>query len=259
MAQSSAPAKLDVSEEAWNDKLAPLSLHDRLKLIGDHFPAAVFTTSLGLEDQAITAAIAGLDNPLDVVTLQTGRLFPETVNLIERTITKYDIEIERFLPEPSEVADYAAQYGLDGFYQSVEARHVCCHIRKIVPLRKALSTANAWVTGLRRAQSGNRSNVPFAEWSPEYSLMKFNPLADWSTKQLQDAIAAGDIPVNPLHARGYPSIGCEPCTRAIRPGEPERAGRWWWESENKRECGLHVPEAKSSDVPSDSEQPTPLA
>ncbi len=261
MVQSSTFAKQDANDAAWNIRLAPLGLADRLKHIGAHFPAAVFTTSLGFEDQIITAAIAELDDPLHIVTLETGRLFPQTLELLERTSTKYKLQIERFHPEHSDVEDYALQYGLNGFYDSIEARHACCNIRKIVPLRRALSNADAWVTGLRREQSSNRSDVPFAEWSADYGLMKFNPLADWSNGHLHDAIAADDIPVNPLHARGYPSIGCEPCTRAIRPGEPERAGRWWWENEDTRECGLHVAEAEvpatRSHTPPDTARTTP--
>ncbi|WP_281978046.1 phosphoadenylyl-sulfate reductase [Pseudorhizobium flavum] len=213
---------------------------------------AVFTTSLGIEDQVITAAI-GLDRlDIEVATLETGRLFPETLALIDETEDRFDIEIRRFMPEKADVDAYAAQYGLNGFYESVEARHACCHVRKLKPLARALEGAVVWVTGLRRSQSGNRASTPFAEYDAERGLLKVNPLADWSLDQINAYVKQQAVPTNPLHKRGYPSIGCEPCTRAIKPGEPERAGRWWWENDEKRECGLHVPEAAAASANSTS-------
>ncbi|CAD7045138.1 phosphoadenylyl-sulfate reductase [Pseudorhizobium halotolerans] len=213
---------------------------------------AVFTTSLGIEDQVITAAI-GLDRlDIEVATLETGRLFPETLALIDETEDRFDIEIRRFMPEKADVDAYAAQYGLNGFYESVEARHACCHVRKLKPLARALEGAVVWVTGLRRSQSGNRASTPFAEYDAERGLLKVNPLADWSLDQINAYVEQQAVPTNPLHKRGYPSIGCEPCTRAIKPGEPERAGRWWWENDEKRECGLHVPEAAAASANSTS-------
>jgi len=213
---------------------------------------AVFTTSLGIEDQVITAAI-GLDRlDIEVATLETGRLFPETLALIDETEDRFDIEIRRFMPEKADVDAYAAQYGLNGFYESVEARHACCHVRKLKPLARALEGAVVWVTGLRRSQSGNRASTPFAEYDAERGLLKVNPLADWSLDQINAYVEKQAVPTNPLHKRGYPSIGCEPCTRAIKPGEPERAGRWWWENDEKRECGLHVPEAAAASANSTS-------
>lgn len=218
----------------------PLGLNERLGWIATNFPWAVFTTSLGLEDQVITHAIACSEAPIRIVTLQTGRLFDETRELIERTQRHYEIEIKEIHPQADEVADYIDRYGKNGFYDSLKARHACCNIRKIKPLKRTLASADAWITGLRRGQSDNRRNAPFAEWSAEHQLMKFNPMADWSREKMLAAIETAEIPVNPLHARGYPSIGCEPCTRAVKAGEPERAGRWWWENEQRRECGLHV-------------------
>ncbi len=226
-------------------KLEGLSLDERLVLIAARFPKAVFTTSLGLEDQVITHSIATGQSAIRIATLQTGRLFPETIELLAQTQSRYEFEIESYEPDPQAVNAYIKRYQLDGFYDSVKARHACCHIRKMIPLSRALAPADAWVTGLRRGQSNNRSAVAFAEWSDENQLMKFNPLADWSLPDLQSAIAIHDIPVNPLHALGFPSIGCAPCTRAIQPGEPERAGRWWWEQDQQRECGLHVPEEQT--------------
>ncbi len=227
-------------------ELASLDLSGRLALVAAFGGRAVFTTSLGIEDQVITAAIGLARLPIEVSTLETGRLFKETVDLIGETEERFDIEIRRFLPDQDDIDAYAAKYGLNGFYESVEARHACCHVRKLVPLAKALSGAAIWVTGLRRGQSGNRATTPFAEYDAERDLIKVNPLADWSLEDINAYVEAEAVPTNPLHRKGYPSIGCEPCTRAIKPGEPERAGRWWWENDEKRECGLHVPEAAAT-------------
>ncbi len=228
--------------------LKDLSLAERLAFVAGLGSRSVFTTSLGIEDQVITAAIGTHRLPIDVATLETGRLFAETVRLIDETEDRYGITITRFYPEKDDIDAYAAKYGLSGFYESVEARHACCHVRKLIPLAKALEGAGFWITGLRRGQSGNRASTPFAEYDAERNLIKINPLADWDIDAIKAHVAAENIPVNPLHARGYPSIGCEPCTRAIKPGEPERAGRWWWENDEKRECGLHVAEAVQSSI-----------
>lgn len=227
-------------------ELASLDLTGRLSRIAALGGRVVFTTSLGIEDQVITAAIGLARLPIEVSTLETGRLFQETVDLIGETEERFGIAIKRFHPEQDDIDAYAAKYGLNGFYESVEARHACCHVRKLVPLAKALDGAAIWVTGLRRGQSGNRATTPFAEYDAERHLIKVNPLADWSLDDIDAYVGAEAVPTNPLHKRGYPSIGCEPCTRAIKPGEPERAGRWWWENDEKRECGLHVPEAAAT-------------
>jgi phosphoadenosine phosphosulfate reductase len=234
---------------ALDAALAGADLTERLRLVAAFGGRAVFTTSLGIEDQVITAAIGLAGLPIEVSTLETGRLFKETVDLIGETEERFGIAIKRFHPEQDDIDAYAAKYGLNGFYESVEARHACCHVRKLVPLAKALSGATLWVTGLRRGQSGNRATTPFAEYDAERNLIKVNPLADWSIEAINAYVEAESVPTNPLHGRGYPSIGCEPCTRAIKPGEPERAGRWWWENDEKRECGLHVPEATASSIP----------
>lgn len=227
-------------------ELASLDLSGRLALVAAFGGRAVFTTSLGIEDQVITAAIGLARLPIEVSTLETGRLFKETVDLIGETEERFGLSIKRFRPEQDDIDAYTAKYGLNGFYESVEARHACCHVRKLVPLAKALSGAAIWVTGLRRGQSGNRAATPFAEYDAERDLIKVNPLADWSLEDINAYVEAEAVPTNPMHKRGYPSIGCEPCTRAIKPGEPERAGRWWWENDEKRECGLHVPEAAAT-------------
>ncbi len=234
---------------ALDATLGALSLEARLAHVAGLAGRAVFTTSLGIEDQVITAAI-GL-NRLDIAisTLETGRLFKETVDLIGETEARFGISIALYRPEPADIDAYAAKYGLNGFYDSVEARHACCGVRKLKPLARALEGADFWITGLRRGQSGNRATTPFAEYDAERGLIKINPLADWSIEDINAYVEAHAVPVNPLHKRGYPSIGCEPCTRAIKPGEPERAGRWWWEQDEKRECGLHVAEAAASSLP----------
>ncbi|MBW3098600.1 phosphoadenylyl-sulfate reductase [Pseudohoeflea coraliihabitans] len=219
--------------------LAALPLEARLVQAGA-LGRAVFTTSLGLEDQVLTAAIARSGAEIDIVTLQTGRLFDETLMLIGETQSRYGVEITQVEPQVDEVSGYVAEYGLNGFYDSVAARHACCDIRKMRPLARVLSGADVWVTGIRRGQSHNRAQTPLAEYDPVRELIKINPLADVPLERLERMVTEETIPVNPLHRRGYPSIGCAPCTRAIKPGEPERAGRWWWENDEKRECGLHV-------------------
>lgn len=231
-----------------NEELAGLSLAGRLRRAAE-LGRAVFTTSLGLEDQVLTAAIADSGARISVVTLETGRLFPETVALIAETRDRYGIDLVEVKPVSSDVDGYAAKYGLNGFYESVEARHACCDVRKMRPLARALDGAKVWVTGIRRGQSQNRAQTPFAEFDPVRNLIKINPLADHELDQLTALVEEHAIPINPLHERGYPSIGCEPCTRAIKPGEPERAGRWWWENDEKRECGLHVVPAAASALP----------
>lgn len=241
-------AELAATLDAQFEKL---DLAGRLSLAGE-FGRAVFTTSLGIEDQVISAAIGLEQLDIEVSTLETGRLFPETLALIDETEERFGIDIRRFHPAKAEVDEYAARYGLNGFYESVEARHACCHVRKLVPLARALEGATVWVTGLRRSQSGNRAATPFVEYDVERGLIKVNPLADWSLEQINAYVEAHAVPTNPLHTRGFPSIGCEPCTRAIKPGEPERAGRWWWENDEKRECGLHVPEAAAPSLNSSS-------
>jgi phosphoadenosine phosphosulfate reductase len=234
---------LSTEAQSLNEQMAALDLAGRLSLAASLGGRVVFTTSLGIEDQVITHVIGENRFDIDVATLETGRLFAETVQLIADTESRYGMTIKRYYPEKADIDAYAAQYGLNGFYDSVEARHACCGVRKVKPLARALAGASVWVTGLRRGQSGNRAETPFVEFDAERNLLKVNPLADWSIEEINCLVKDEAVPVNPLHARGYPSIGCEPCTRAIKPGEPERAGRWWWENDEKRECGLHVPEA----------------
>ncbi len=199
----------------------------------------VFSTSLGLEDQAILDAIAASRVPIGVFTLDTGRHFPETLEALDASERRYGLKIRVVAPDAAETQALVARDGVFGFRSSIEARKACCDIRKVRPLNRALSGAAVWITGLRRAQSAGRAGVPFASWDAEHALVKANPLADWSDADLDGYLKAHDVPVNALHAKGFPSIGCQPCTRAVKPGEDTRAGRWWWENEDGKECGLH--------------------
>ena len=200
----------------------------------------VFTTSFGLEDQAIAHLIFSAGLAIEVVTLDTGRLFPSTYQVWAEIERRYGVRIRSFHPDQSALAAFVADAGINGFYHSLAARLDCCEIRKVAPLGRALAGANGWVTGLRADQSRQRGGVAAASWDADRKLVKAAPLHDGTRAHVADFCAAEQVPVNPLHDQGYPSIGCEPCTRALRPGEPERAGRWWWEQEGAKECGLHV-------------------
>jgi phosphoadenosine phosphosulfate reductase len=215
-------------------------LIERIKLI----PATIkghisFATSLGLEDQAILNAVAASGAALDIFTLDTGRLFAETIETIAESERRYGIKIRVLAPEASQVEMLIERDGVLGFRNSIEARKTCCHVRKVQPLQRALHGAAGWVTGLRRGQSGERAHLPFAAWDDAFKLVKVNPIADWPFEKLEAYVRENAIPVNPLHAKGFPSIGCAPCTRAVEPGEDLRAGRWWWERDWGKECGLH--------------------
>ena len=200
----------------------------------------VFSTNLGLEDQAILHAIAESGANIDLFTLDTGRLFPEVLETVEVSEIRYGIRIRLVAPEAREVEALVARDGVFGFKNSVENRKACCEVRKVRPLNRELKGAQGWITGIRREHSDERAGAPLAGWDDDRALVKVNPVADWSTQDLTAYIAANNIPVNPLHARGFISIGCAPCTRAVLPGENPRAGRWWWEHEEKKECGLHM-------------------
>ena len=200
----------------------------------------VFTTSFGLEDQVLTHLVAESGVDVDVVTLDTGRLFPETLAVWGETERRYGLRIRAYVPQAREAEHLVARDGLDGFYRSLAARQACCDVRKVEPLRRALAGAAVWITGLRADQSSARGGVGLASWDDTHGVVKLNPLFDHARPQLVTMAADAHVPLNALHERGFPSIGCAPCTRAVRPGEPERAGRWWWESEGRQECGLHV-------------------
>ncbi|TAM06952.1 MAG: phosphoadenylyl-sulfate reductase [Paraburkholderia sp.] len=197
-------------------------------------------SSLAAEDMLLTHAILSRGVKIGIFSLNTGRLHAETLGMIDRVRERYGYEIEQFHPQPDAVDEYVAKHGLNAFYESVELRKRCCEIRKVEPLNRALADVSAWVTGQRREQSVTRAELHEEEQDNARGIAKFNPLADWSEAEVWAYVRAFDVPENPLHARGYPSIGCEPCTRAVRPGEDSRAGRWWWESRDTKECGLHI-------------------
>ena len=203
---------------------------------------AVFTTSFGLEDQVIHHLIAEQNIDIEIATLDTGRLFRETYELWAETERRYGRRIQAYYPQHAKLESLVKTHGVNGFYDLREARVACCHARKVEPLNRALAGAAAWITGLRADQSNQRETTRLVT-ADERGLLKLSPLFDWSREAVHAFAVSNKIPINPLHAKGFASIGCAPCTRAIAPGEPERAGRWWWETDEKKECGLHVPAA----------------
>ena len=239
------PLRRDASKreaEDLNARLANIeNLADRIAEVRRSVEGRIaFSTSLGLDDQAILHAVAESGADIDMFTLDTGRLFPEVLETVELSEIRYGVRIRLVTPEASEVESLVARDGVFGFRNSVGNRKACCEVRKVRPLNRELKGAQGWITGVRREHSDERSDVELASWDEERGLMKLNPIADWSTQELTAYIAENNIPVNPLHARGFISIGCQPCTRAVQPGEHPRAGRWWWENEEKKECGLHM-------------------
>jgi sulfate adenylyltransferase large subunit/thioredoxin-dependent adenylylsulfate APS reductase len=240
---ASAPQRSQaVASAATLDRaLAGFNLAERLVAFREALAGTiVFTTSFGLEDQVILHHIcqAGLD--IDVVTLDTGRLFAETYTTWEETERRYGVRIRAVYPQQAALEELIAAQGINGFYRALEARIACCDIRKVEPLRRALAGAQGWITGLRADQSADRATISLITADRAHNLLKLNPLFDWSRQAVQEFTSAHGVPINPLHQKGFLSIGCAPCTRAVLPGEPERAGRWWWEDGGKRECGLHV-------------------
>ncbi len=215
------------------------------RIAADDDPAAL-ASSLAAEDMVLTDLIlrGKLQDRISIFTLETGRLHKETVGMIDRIRETYDYDVAPYRPQPEAVEAYVQKNGANAFYDSVELRKECCHIRKMEPLNRALQGKASWVTGQRRAQSVTRAELHVQERDEAHGMEKFNPLADWSEQDVWDYIRANDVPYNPLHDQGYPSIGCEPCTRAIQPGEDIRAGRWWWENPDSKECGLHVVDGK---------------
>ena len=202
---------------------------------------AALSSSLSLEDQTVTQLMVVADKEdTRVFTLDTGRQFPETYELIDRTEMTYGIRIEVFFPDFQKVQEMVREHGINLFYDSIELRHLCCGIRKIEPLKRALDGVEVWITGLRRSQSVTRAHMQMVEYDADDDVLKLNPLLLWSEQDVKDYVRANAIPYNKLHDQGFPSIGCQPCTRAVLPGEDVRAGRWWWEDPDKRECGLHA-------------------
>lgn len=213
---------------------------DVLKYFLERFTGRIgLSSSLGLEDQALTHMICTIDRSTKIFTLDTGRLFPETYSLINKTNLTYDIKIQIYFPDYKKVEEMVSTKGINLFYESVEFRHLCCNIRKVEPLKRALQGLDVWITGLRREQNITRKNMQLVEWDEDDEIIKLNPLIEWSEREVKDYIKTHNVPYNTLHDKGFPSIGCLPCTRAIKYDEDIRAGRWWWENPEHRECGLH--------------------
>ena len=210
-----------------------------LASIAEDFAPAVFASSLAAEDMVLTDLILRNKLPIGIFSLETGRLHAETLAMLDRISDTYGSEIELFKPDTTAVLNYVTEHGVNAFYDSVEMRKECCRIRKVEPLNLALANKKAWITGQRRAQSSTRAELAMQEEDAAHAMQKFNPLTDWSEDDVWHYIRSNNVPYNALHDKGYPSIGCEPCTRAIVPGEDVRAGRWWWENPESKECGLH--------------------
>ncbi len=217
------------------------------------FPNLCFASSLGAEDMVLTDMIDRHGLEIEIFTLDTGRLPQETYSLMQKISERYRVPLKVYFPEHQSVEDYVGRYGINGFYDSMESRKACCHVRKVEPLRRALKGKDAWVTGLRRAQAVTRSNMELSSFDAEFGLHKYNPLLDWSHKDVWSYIRSHDVPYNRLHDEFYPSLGCAPCTRSVTVGEDMRSGRWWWEDESSKECGLH-----SAKVPSQTKSSYPF-
>ena len=228
------------SIEKLNQQFASLSLEkafETLSTLG--FKNIAFSTSLGQEDQVLTDVIFKNNHPIKVFTLDTGRLFEQTYDILDKTQKKYNKSISSFAPDNNELEALLDSKGPYSFYDSIENRKECCSIRKINPLQKALKGVDLWITGLRSSQSNSRSTLSFFSYDDAFGLPKFNPLVNWTLEEVENYLEQNNVPQNSLHKKGFVSIGCEPCTRAVKPGEDIRSGRWWWE-ESKKECGLHL-------------------
>ncbi len=227
--------------DQWNKQLANSSAEEIIAFFTSKFSDKIsLSSSLGLEDQVLTEIVSRISPATEIFTLDTGRLFPETYDLIDLTSKKYKKAIKIYFPDSKEVEEMVAEKGINLFYDSIENRKLCCGIRKIQPLKRALKGLDAWITGLRREQSVTRTNLNIVEWDEANQLLKVNPLINWTEEDVWDYIEKKNVPYNKLHKQGFASIGCQPCTRAIEDGEDVRAGRWWWENPETKECGLHV-------------------
>jgi len=223
------------------EKIKDLDPVEALRFFADQYPGKiVFSTSFGWEDQVITHMIFANDIPIEVFTLETGRLFPETYYVWNRTLEIYKKPIHAYFPDAQALQQMVDKKGPSSFYESVENRKECCGIRKLEPLRRALKGNDLWVTGIRSEQSVNRHDMANLEWDEQNQMIKFHPIFFWSLDEVKAYIKKNNIVYNTLHDKGFPSIGCAPCTRAVREGEDFRAGRWWWEDQSKKECGLHT-------------------
>ena len=223
------------------DQINGLSIDQALAILTTHFPGqVVFSTSWSIEDQVIAHHILSREVPVTIFTLDTGRLFAETYSVWSNTNEKYHTRVKAYYPDRSLLEDYLNTKGPNAFYESVDNRKQCCHIRKVEPLKRALKGQAVWITGLRAEHSPERKDHQLLEWDEGNGVIKYNPILHWDTSTVREYIEQNNVPYNPLHDKGFVSIGCAPCTRAVRAGEDFRAGRWWWEDSSKKECGLHV-------------------
>ena len=233
---------VNLNDQALLDSVAAKTVATRalLRQIAGEFSPAAFANSLGAEDMVLTDLILGEKLDIEIFSLDTGRLPLETYDLIAEVKKHYGLSLTLYYPRHDLVEDFTRQNGINAFYESVELRKACCHARKVEPLQRALAGKKAWITGLRAQQSATRDGLPTRTFDDSNGLEKYNPLADWTEKEVWAYIKLNKVPYNALHDRFYPSIGCAPCTRAITPGEDVRSGRWWWEAPESKECGLHV-------------------
>ncbi|WP_198306016.1 phosphoadenylyl-sulfate reductase [Arcobacter vandammei] len=221
------------------EKILSLNTSDLIKYIIENHNNVALSSSLGAEDQVLTDLIYKVDKNTKVFTLDTGRLHSETYKVMDATNLKYGVKLEVYFPKSEDVEKLYLTQGINGHFESIENRKNCCNIRKIEPLKRALKGVDIWITGLRASQSVTREAMPIIEWDENFKVIKLNPLINWSEEDVWDYIKTNKVPYNKLHDSGYPSIGCEPCTRAVKDGEDIRAGRWWWENPEHKECGLH--------------------
>ncbi len=231
---------MDRRVKELNERLHGRSAQEILTYFIEEYEGKVaLGSSLGAEDQVLTDMIAGIDKSTKIFTLDTGRVFPETYQTLHDTNKKYGINVEVYFPNSEKVERMVNEKGINLFYKSIENRKMCCDVRKIEPLRRAMTDVDVWVTGIRKEQSITRILTEVVEFDPINEIIKINPLLEWTEDELWQYINNNDVPFNKLHDKGFPSIGCQPCTRAIKEGEDVRAGRWWWETPEQKECGLH--------------------
>ena len=235
---ATSPELTDALKVSVNEKRAQLA--KVLKQAASQFPAISFANSFGAEDMVLTDVIVREQLPIEIFSLDTGRLPVETYELMAETEKEYGIKLKVYFPKHEAVEEYVQTKGINAFYESIDLRKACCYMRKVEPLGRALAGKQAWITGMRAEQAMTRSNLPVQEYDAGNKLEKFNPLSDWTEQEVWAYIRLHDVPYNKLHDAFYPSIGCAPCTRAVAMGEDVRAGRWWWEDPTSKECGLHV-------------------
>ena len=235
---ATSPELTDALKASVNEKRAQLA--KVLKQAASQFPAITFANSFGAEDMVLTDVIVREQLPIEIFSLDTGRLPVETYELMAETENKYGIKLKVYFPKHEAVEEYVQTKGINAFYESIELRKACCYMRKVEPLGRALAGKQAWITGMRAEQAVTRANLPIQEYDAGNKLEKFNPLSDWTEQEVWAYIRMNDVPYNKLHDAFYPSIGCAPCTRAVAMGEDVRAGRWWWEAADNKECGLHI-------------------